>query len=452
MVASIGFLSRNAYGGMFMNWMAGVAPTRYPEFMRALMVANVRAAKEAAGDAPLTGSMRQLEKRVAKWNVPEEHISYVRILQDEGAFGGGQAGIEFDPGMGKGRTVNIAGKQIPLSVANPLSSKFFVLQGVRGANVHVETMLRGTLGLDRMIKAGGVVDNAMDDIWKYHFNYDDLSRFERNGIKRATSFYTWIRHAVPLVAQSYYKNPTLWQRYTQTMNLVADEDSKGWDEMAPWLRRQGAVPIGWEYEGNNLTFSPDIPIRSFFDMVSPIVEKDKSIGQRIGITDSETGGVLTAGVSMLNPMLKSPLEAFTKRNFWKGYNYSGRYERVPNQLTSVPGLMPAMMAVFASDKSDTAMYYDEEGEFYAMKDSLLASTFQLLPPLNTLRRLAPDEKRFKERAISSWVSWLSGAGLRTNTDWEKEQIRRGQVYDLTGEIDSLEDRIRLRLETRAGLN
>ena len=114
--------------------------------------------------------------------------------------------------------------------------------------------------------------------------------------------------------------------------------------------------------------------------------------------------------------------------------------------------MPAMMAVFASDKSDTAMYYDEEGEFYAMKDSLLASTFQLLPPLNTLRRLAPDEKRFKERAISSWVSWLSGAGLRTNTDWEKEQIRRGQVYDLTGEIDSLEDRIRLRLETRAGLN
>ena len=452
MVASVGFLSRNAYGGMFMNWMAGVAPTRYPEFMRALMVANVRAAKEAAGDAPLTGVQKQMEKAVRNWNVPEEHVSYVRILQDEGAFGGGQAGIEFDPGMGTGRTVTINDKKIPLSVANPLSSKFFVLQGVRGANVHVETMLRGTLGLDRMIKAGGVADNAMDDIWKYHFNYDDLSRFERNGIKRATSFYTWIRHAVPLVAQSYYKNPTLWQRYVQTMSTVADEDSKGWDEMAPWLRRQGAVPIGWEYKGNNLTFSPDVPIRSFFDMVSPIVEKDKSIGQRIGITDSETGGVLTAGVSMLNPMLKSPLEAFTKRNFWKGYNYSGRYERVPNQLTMVPGLMPAMMAVFASDKSDTAMYYDEEGEFYAMKDSLLASTFQLLPPLNTLRRLAPDEKRFKERAISSWVSWLSGAGLRTNTDWEKEQIRRGQVYDLQGEIDTLEDRVRLRLETRAGLN
>ena len=452
MVASLGFLSRNAYGGMFMNWMAGVAPTRYPEFMRALMAANVRAAKEAAGDVPLTGTMRQLEKRVAKWNIPEEHISYVRILQDEGAFGGGQAGIEFDPGMGKGRTVTIKGKEIPLSVGNPLSSKFFVLQGVRGANVHVETMLRGTIGLDRMIKAGGVVDNAMDDIWKYHFNYEDLSRFERNGVKRATSFYTWIRHAIPLVAQSYYKNPTLWQRYVQTMSTVADDDSKGWDEMAPWLRRQGAVPIGWEYEGNNLTFSPDVPIRSFFDMVSPIVEKDKSFGQRLGITDSDTGGVLTAGVSMLNPVLKSPLEAFTKRNFWKGFNYSGRYERVPNQLTMVPGLMPAMMAMFASEKDDTAMYYDEEGEFYAMKDSLLASTFQLLPPLNTLRRLAPDEKRFKERAISSWVSWLSGAGLRTNTDWEKEQTRRGEMYDIRGDIDTLEDRVRLRLETRAGLN
>lgn len=98
---------------------------------------------------------------------------------------------------------------------------------MRGANVHVETFLRGTLGLDRMIKSGGVVDNAMDDIWKYHFNYDDLSRFERSGVKRATSFYTWIRHAIPLVAQSYYKNPTLWQRYVQGMSTVADDDAKG---------------------------------------------------------------------------------------------------------------------------------------------------------------------------------------------------------------------------------
>jgi hypothetical protein len=87
-----------------------------------------------------------------------------------------------------------------------------------------------------------------------------------------------------------------------------------------------------------------------------------------------------------------------------------------------------------------------------MEDALLSSTFQLLPPLNTLRRLAPDEKRFKERAISSWVSWLSGAGIRTNTDWEQERTRRSEMYGVLEEIGSLEDRIRLRKETRAGLN
>lgn len=451
MVASMGFLARNAYGGMFMNWMAGVAPTRYQEFMRALMVARVRIAKEAAGEAPLTGAMKQLEKRTRNWNVPEEHISYVRILEDQGAFGGTQAGIEFDTGGTAGRTVTVAGKTIPLKLFSPISSKFFPLQAVRGANVHVETMLRGTLGLDRMIKHGGQVDAAFDDIWKYHFNYDDLSRFERSGIKRATSFYTWMRHALPLVAQSYYKNPTLWQRYVQGMSTVADEDAKGWDEMAPWLRRQGAVPIGWEYKGNNLTFSPDVPIRSFFDMVSPIFEKDKSVSQRLGISESDTGGVLTSGLSMLNPMLKAPAEYVTKRNFWKGYNYDGSFERVPNQLTMVPGLMEAM-SVFFGGGSDPKMYYDEEGEFWGMEDALLASTFQLLPPLNTLRRLVPDEKRFKERAVSSWVSWLSGAGIRTNTDWEIEKTRRNEIYRQLGEIDTIEDKLRLRAETRAGLN
>ena len=451
MVASGGFLARNTYGGMFMNWMAGVSPTRYQEFMRALMVAQVRTAREAAGDAPLTGGAKKLERMTRNWKVPEEHVSYIRILQDQGAFGGTQAGVEFDVGGAAGRTIKIAGKDVPLKTFSPISSKFFALRGFRGANVHVETLLRGTMGLDRMIKYGGVVDNAMDDIWKYHFNYDDLSRFERGGIKRATSFYTWMRHAIPLVGQSYYKNPTLWQRYIQGMNVVADEDSKGWDAMAPWLRRQGAVPLGWEYEGNNLTFSPDIPVRSFFDMVSPIFEKDKSIAQRLGVAESETGGALTAGMSMLNPMIKAPAEYVTKRNFWKGFNYDGSYERVPNSLTIVPGLMEGMSVFFAGGK-DPKMYYDEEGGFWAMEDALLSSTFQLLPPLNTLRRLAPDEKRFKERAISSWVSWLSGAGIRTNTDWEQERTRRTRMYQLKDEVDTLENQIRLRLETRAGLN
>ena len=434
-----------------MNWMAGVSPTRYQEFMRALMVAQVRTAREAAGDAPLTGGAKKLERMTRNWKVPEEHVSYIRILQDQGAFGGTQAGVEFDVGGAAGRTIKIAGKDVPLKTFSPISSKFFALRGFRGANVHVETLLRGTMGLDRMIKYGGVVDNAMDDIWKYHFNYDDLSRFERGGIKRATSFYTWMRHAIPLVGQSYYKNPTLWQRYIQGMNVVADEDSKGWDAMAPWLRRQGAVPLGWEYEGNNLTFSPDIPVRSFFDMVSPIFEKDKSIAQRLGVAESETGGALTAGLSMLNPMIKAPAEYVTKRNFWKGFNYDGSYERVPNSLTIVPGLMEGMSVFFAGGK-DPKMYYDEEGGFWAMEDALLSSTFQLLPPLNTLRRLAPDEKRFKERAISSWVSWLSGAGIRTNTDWEQERTRRTRMYQLKDEVDTLENQIRLRLETRAGLN
>ena len=69
-----------------------------------------------------------------------------------------------------------------------------------------------------------------------------------------------------------------------------------------------------------------------------------------------------------------------------------------------------------------------------------------------MRRLFPDEKRFQERAISSWISWLSGAGLRTNTDWEIEKTRRSDIYQQLDERDSMEDRLRLRAETRAGLN
>ena len=45
------------------------------------------------------------------------------------------------------------------------------------------------------------------------------------------------------------------------------------------------------------------------------------------------------------------------------------------------------------------------------------------------RRLFPEEERFKQRRLSTFLSWFAGVGLRTVTPYEQEQALRALGYE-----------------------
>ena len=70
-------------------------------------------------------------------------------------------------------------------------------------------------------KAKGLTDTeAADFVRKYHFDYDDLTDFERAVPRRGLLFYTFTRNNIPLLMEEYFKNPRFLQAYARLTGLT----------------------------------------------------------------------------------------------------------------------------------------------------------------------------------------------------------------------------------------
>ena len=443
MILKMGFMARNFYGGAWMNFLANVEPSDYVDFSKAyfyvkkenellsnrnfrltgtgkapkevggFLIGGQGAAKQLAQEAKI---MAKLEKKLGQ--IPEEHLNWVRELVNGGALGGAQTATEFT------QTINIGGKSINLGRVNPLNSGNFILSGFRNMNVGVETMLRGANGFSVMRK-GGDIDTAWDSIVKWHFDYADLSVRERK-IKRIVPFYTWARRAIPLTFSEFFRQPAKFNTYFKIMNeLDASERISLENIPVPtWMRRQGGImlPKSFDIGGNPTYFMPDLPMRSLREWVDGPAYGFQEGGVKGGI-----GSALSQIGSMVSPLIKAPIEGVLHRNIWKGYSFQGdkRMEYVPNSLRlQVPYLDVGMMNAM----STLGLAEEHDGQWF-MPDNVLHAYSQMLPVFSDYRRLFPEEERFKQRRLSTFLSWFAGVGLRTVTPYEQEQALRALGYE-----------------------
>ena len=431
MIAKPGFHGRNFMSATFMNHLAGMNWSSYRRFMRAYWKHQADEAERLGLTQRAKDVKRAMRKRgINPDNVNPEHVEYVRQLADSGSLGaaGGQVATEFvETTAGASRlskitpTIKIRGKKINLGDAfNPFSTRNAPLRLSRQFGMATETFVRGSLGFDTLLK-GGRVDDAFDDIMKFHFDYDDLSDFERNVVKRVVPFYTWTRKNLPLMMEMMARKPQVFNRY-MSLKKEIEMTTEGEPNIVPkWMVRQGAIQLPFKFEGEDMFILPDLPFKTPLELLDPAMAFDRklSVGDRAAIALGSFG-------SMVTPLIKAPYEWKSKQNLWKGYHFDGKYEVVPRAYRLVPGLMPLLGAAGLTRKTHA-------GE-WAMKDYELHTMAQLMPVFSDLRRLFPDETRYQERALSSWMSWAFGLGLRTNTRYEQEMERIRRAYDQREEI------------------
>ncbi len=170
---------------------------------------------------------------------------------------------------------------------------------------------------------------------------------------------------------------------------------------------------------------PDLPVRNVYDLLGPSLRPDMSPMDR-------ASAALTGVGSMVSPLIKAPLEVAFQRNIWKGYSFDGSYEYVPSAYTNIPLLMETLSLV----GGDSVAAKTPQGD-WVMRDHWLHGMAQLLPPLTNMRRLFPDEEKYQRRTMSTWVSFFLGIGLRTNTQYEQDLVRRQQYYERRDETRDL---------------
>jgi hypothetical protein len=412
MVATPGFVTRNIMGGMFNMWTEDIplsATLRTGKMIK-------KAYQEGSGD--LLAGLRAMDQ------TPE--VQFAIQLVDMGAHGGGQAASMVEHNLRLTRkmewifgTKDGAAKGWRINL-NPADAQFALYSGVRHANTYAEEMLRLATGIHAM-KVGGSLDDAIDMIYRLHFNYGNLSSRESDWFKRLFPFYTWSRNNLPLQMTQMARNPRRYNRLLSIKrNLEYGTEEEG--TVPSYFLEPFGFRMPFSIAGSQVYSVPDLPFQDLlrFDPTG------------VGFVDAAQH-ILSAG----SPMIKVPLEYWGGKQFFKGIPYSGRYQQVPVVWRNIPGLMPALSTIGWAEKNN-------RGE-WKMTDQRIAVMDGLMPYIGRLRRAVPNERRYQERVVQTLVSTLGGMSVRINTPYEQEMQR---IRDIIERDEALQDAEDIRFRQR----
>jgi hypothetical protein len=155
-------------------------------------------------------------------------------------------------------------------------------------------------------------DQALLSVKNYLFDYEELTAFERNVLKRAIPFVTWARKNIPLQFAELCKQPGIYSKVGAAKRFVEDfSDGLDEDDLPGWMKDQFAVRLPFQFPTGQAYASLDLPLQ---DLQLPS---------------------LSEVFSMLNPLLKVPIEQAVNTEF-----FSGRpIEDSPGEYVEAPGYL-----------------------------------------------------------------------------------------------------------------
>jgi hypothetical protein len=399
-----------------MNYLHGVNLSSYRQFQRAYWRFQYDEALVAGLERRAARMKKVMVSRGIWGKATPEHMNILREMRDGGILGGtqGQVAGEFLAAP------QVGGKKINLGLINPMNPRNAPLRISREVGVGTETFVRGVMGFDTL-KKGGTVDEAFDTVVKFHFDYDDLSDFERKVVKRIVPFYTWTRKNMPLMLEQIGRNPAKMTAYLKAKREI-EMDLKPPGIIPNYFKRQGAIQLPFKYEGQDMFILPDLPFKTPIELLDPMLafDADLSVVERLRIAMGSLGTQVT-------PLIKAPYEWKSKQNLWKGYTFDGRFQQVPTVFVKTPGLMHMLQPLGLAAK---------QNDIWIMRDYNLHTMAQLMPTFADMRRLFPSEERYQQRTLSTWMSFAFGLGLRTNTVEEQQRTLRAEFYK---QLDEMQD-------------
>lgn len=190
-------------------------------------------------------------------------------------------------------------------------------------------------------KSTRTLDDAMtaaaERVRQTHFDYSDITRFERQVMSNLAPFYKWTRKSLPLMAETLFTHPgkvTTIPKMNRAMSELAgyetddDELFPSLDEVVPkWMRDAGFVPVG---EGiSDASIYAKIP--------SPFDDSFGGAPVLSGInTDAGVGNVISSVMGQVTPVIKSPMELLAGKKFFGDVPIYDKEGKLPSTFGPVP--------------------------------------------------------------------------------------------------------------------
>lgn len=207
------------------------------------------------------------------------------------------------------REPGAAYRSSPLAVSGVAGSTVDRLAPVaagREVSSNIENLFRGAQ-YNAAIRKGSTPENAAALVHKYHFDYGDVTPFEKNVARRAIPFYTFARKNLPLQLESLATRPGAFS--TPFKPALVDRDKQ--EYVPDYLSNQFVTPLGPEVDGK----------RRFLSTLGlPQEEAFKEMSLWNGHPDLQNTLMRYAG--NLNPLIKGPIEQITNTQLYSGRKLS----------------------------------------------------------------------------------------------------------------------------------
>lgn len=190
----------------------------------------------------------------------------------------------------------------------------------------------------------GAVEGSAANVRKWHPDGLDITKFERNVMKRVFPFYSWTRKAIPLAIESsvvagnkVMAYPRLMEEIALANGVDAEPGSQfPGDQLFPdWMRERGIGPVAGG-PGSYLMVNPSTPVLDIASMM---------------------GHPGQTTLDMLNPMGRVPLELSQGATLGKQVPIENNAEYLAMQ---VPGLSQAGRVSGAYGTSDAVANSEEQ--------------------------------------------------------------------------------------------
>jgi len=177
------FHLRNMYSNWFLQWLGGVSPIALPKRIK-------QAAAIAAG---------QSGEIITKAGQRISYKEIRRMVEEMGIRGRGWIGADIPRWIYEELDRLLDTRK----VLHPFRE---IGRAAREFGTAIEDNARIGLFIDRIIK-GDTPEAAARRVRKYLFDYQELTPFEQNVMRRIIPFYTWQRKNIPLQIQSILEQP-----------------------------------------------------------------------------------------------------------------------------------------------------------------------------------------------------------------------------------------------------
>ena len=423
-VGTPGFVMRNMLGAAWMNnQLAGMPLSTMPR------VVLIRDKARRLGQGDINAGLNVLIERggfnlkagvvAGGVRVPvDELVTFQQWYTSGIASGTGGRGIDITSKLDNAGEL-IEGKGLRsgarAGVWKPWRSDFKGFSAIRGWNTDVEFMARGSLAHHTMM-GGESLDMAMNQVYKYHFDYTDLTEFERRA-KQVIPFWTWQRRALPVLIESIGRNPKAWNRIS---NLKAEMEylSPAEGTEPAYFGENMGIRLPFNWGGMRVYTLPSLP---FADLAN--WSKGFDAGPNAGIQDrllSMTRPIMESAI----PHYKFPIEWMLDVRTFNQVPFSNDLEPAP-RWAGIPALQQLLQLSgnLQEDANGRLLMTDKAAYFVEQFVPVFANASRLWPNPDPKWQTSADMKQ-----IATALNFVLGLGFRVNTPKEQRNEMIRQMY------------------------